>query len=583
MLKIHIHNSRSVIEGEISNDWNENKEFHAAIRLAMSYDVPGADYSPLYKEDKWDGKMSVYRKMEKSFPTGCTRRLTDLLKEKGIPYKLIDERKKPNQNINLSTCLEEKGKSLYWYQEKAVEQSLKIGRGILAIGTGGGKTITSCELLARIRSAPFLFYVPSISLLRQTHSEFTKYLRVDGKPPHIGFVGAGVYDINPNGINVITYQTALAAFGQIYKETTHKLEANPLAGEKVKKTLEQLQYEFENSKQVYNQAFEAATLKYTDIKSDPKARPKDFDRAVNKEVSDAKKLMTKSEKSLSTRLQSIKNKANIRRLITSSKGFIVDEAHIAAVIIEFLGEQAASAYWRFGVSGTPFREDNQEIRIEGTMGKKLIELSSSDLIELGVLVPAHIYQIKLNYLAPEDKNDTYQDAYRKNIVHNWERNFRIKQFAEAFKEINKPVLILVEHIEHGQILEQMIKDSIFIAGSDKGEDDASSAERDYRRRILNETEANNVILIATQWAYVGIDAPAITTLILAGSCQSAVSLYQMIGRVLRKSDATGKDKAYVIDFNDREDNLHQHSVYRKKVFKRESNWVFNQINIKSVV
>ena len=81
----------------------------------------------------------------------------------------------------------------------------------------------------------------------------------------------------------------------------------------------------------------------------------------------------------------------MRNLISSCNAFIVDEAHVASVVIEELGKQAKNAYYRLGLSGTPWRMDNQEIRIEGTLGRKIIEVSASDLIELGFLVPPKIF------------------------------------------------------------------------------------------------------------------------------------------------------------------------------------------------
>lgn len=574
MLKLIVTNTTSFIEGEISDIWEERKEFGGELRKVLGYQVLGADFSPKFKEGLWDGLITLYQWRTKSFPTGCLMRVVKLLEEKNIEFEIEDTRIKPKKNINLTTFLAEQGKSLYFYQENAVDKAHKVGRGIVAMATGAGKTISACELLARISTAPFLFYVPSISLLRQTHREFSKYLRVDGKPAHIGFIGAGVCDVNAKGINVITYQTALSAFNEIYNKKKDCIENNDLAGEVVKKTVEELQQESDAARIAFNKALKNAELKHKHLKIDgqPKTQ-KQYERAVAKEVATFKKIKDTSQRILDNRLESMRNKKNIRGLITNARGFLVDEAHVAAVIIESLGNHAANAYWRIGLSATAFREDNQEIRIEGTMGRKLVEITASDLIDLGFLVPPTIYQIKIEHLEP---CVDYRDGYRKHIINCWERNYRIKQFAEAFKEAGRPVLILVEQLAHGEILEGMIKDSVFVAGKDN-EDDPDAAERDYRRRMLNEVEANNIILIATQWANVGIDAPAISTLILAGSCQSAVAVYQMVGRALRKSDDTGKTDAVIIDFNDKESSFHTHSNYRKRVYERERSWKFKRV------
>ena len=232
-------------------------------------------------------------------------------------------------------------------------------------------------------------------------------------------------------------------------------------------------------------------------------------------------------------------------------------------------------------SATPWRTDNQEIRIEGTLGRKIIELSASDLIERGFLVPPKIFMVNCEYF---EEAKTYQEVYSLNIVNNWERNYRIKQFAEELKANSKPTLILVERKEHGEILEGMIEDAVFVPGGDKGFDDPTDEEKNYRRRMLNAVENNDIVLIATQWANVGVDAPKISCLILAGSNQSSVTTYQQVGRVLRcvgkdieDSKTNGKECAIIVDFYSNQKNLKTHSNMRKKVYKNERAWKFYDI------
>ena len=198
------------------------------------------------------------------------------------------------------------------------------------------------------------------------------------------------------------------------------------------------------------------------------------------------------------------------------------------------------------------------------------------LIELGYLVPPKIFVCNV---AEVHDGDTYADIYSNNIVNNWERNFRIKQFAEAFKEAKRPTIILVERREHGFLLEGLIEDSVFVPGGDKGVDDPTDEEKNYRRRMLNAVENNEIVLIATQWANVGVDAPKISVLILAGSNQSSVTTYQQVGRVLRcvgkdieQSVENGKPDAVIIDFMPEQKNLKTHCLMRKKVYRNERAW-----------
>jgi superfamily II DNA or RNA helicase len=215
------------------------------------------------------------------------------------------------------------------------------------------------------------------------------------------------------------------------------------------------------------------------------------------------------------------------------------------------------------------------------LGRKIIQVSASDLIERGFLVPPKIFICKIS---EQHHANTYPEIYTSNIVNNWERNFRIKQFAEEFKQKGRPTLILVERREHGSILESMIEDAVFVPGGDKGEEDPTDEEKNYRRRMLNAVENNEIILIATQWANVGVDAPRISCLVLAGSNQSSVTTYQQVGRVLRcvgknieESIKNGKPDAIILDFSSDQKNLKTHVNMRKKVYKNERAWTLTEL------
>jgi superfamily II DNA or RNA helicase len=284
----------------------------------------------------------------------------------------------------------------------------------------------------------------------------------------------------------------------------------------------------------------------------------------------------KSQSAWDNRQNILFQKSQVRDVIKNCNALIIDEAHLAAVVTEEIGNQAKNAYYRLGLSATPFRTDNQEIRIEGTLGGKVCEVSASDLVERGYLVPPKIFVVNIDTVEP---GQTYHEVYNLNIVNCWERNFRIKQFAEAMKKRGTPTLILVERMEHGNILEGMIEDAVFVPGGDKGEIDPSDEEKNYRRRMLNAVENNEIVLIATQWANVGVDAPKISCLILAGTNSSPVTTYQQVGRVLRcvgkdveDSIKNGKPEAIIFDFASSHKNLRSHVNMRKKVYKNERAW-----------
>ena len=573
MIAINVFNNKSVLYNEDNPSGRIDTSIQEAIRKELSYDVPDAEWSEKYKQGIWDGKISLYNKREQSFPTGLTNKIKEFFDIVSIPYKFVDKRPKPVKNYPV-TC-DFGGKELRDYQLNSGLIANKLQRGMLALCTGAGKTMTSCEIFSKLSVAPVVFIVPAIELLKQTQKEFEKYLRLQDKPVKVGIAGGGLCDLNMNGVNVITYQTALISFNKKYQERGNKIVDDISAGDGQSKSNQQIIDEFEKTKLIYESSLKLAKKAYEKLP---------FKEAEKKIKADTKLPLNaykKAEIALNRRKSIIEQKKEVRDLIKTCQAFIVDEAHVASVVIEELGNYAENAFYKLGLSGTPWRTDNQEIRIEGALGRKIIEVSASDLIERGFLVKPKIFLCKINEVSD---GNTYAEIYNGNIVNNWERNFRIKRFAEGFKNNNRPTLILVERREHGFILESMIEDSVFVPGGDKGEEDPTDEEKNYRRRMLNAVENNEIILIATQWANVGVDAPKISCLILAGSNQSSVTTYQQVGRVLRcvgkdinDSISNGKPDAIIVDFFSDQKNMKTHSNLRKRVYKNERAWEFYEV------
>ena len=65
------------------------------------------------------------------------------------------------------------------YQLKSVKEALKFGRGIIKLGTGGGKTLTIASLLMSLYSnnpkIKILILVPDLGLVNQTYKDFEDY------------------------------------------------------------------------------------------------------------------------------------------------------------------------------------------------------------------------------------------------------------------------------------------------------------------------------------------------------------------------------------------------------------------------
>ena len=587
MFFINVYNDKSVVYDDQHPQGKLEHMYQEALRVELAYDVPDAEWSAKFKQGQWDGKISIYNKREQSFPTGLTNKVKKLFDLLNIEYKFVDKREKPQ--LNFPVDVDFGGKELRDYQLSSGVLSKKFQRGMLALCTGAGKTMTSCQIFKELSVSPVVFIVPAIELLKQTQKEFEKYLRLNGQPIKVGIAGGGLCEINLEGINVITYQTALNSHNKKYVENQKKVVDDNIEGSK---TSVQLQNECEAAHTAYKKSVDKANITLKDLRQeyidaqdnqrkDAETIRKKYERSLNLATKLELAAYKKAKTAWDNRQDILFQKAQVREVLSECQAFIVDEAHVASVVIEELGKYAKNAFYKLGLSGTPWRTDNQEIRIEGALGRKIIQVSASDLIERGFLVPPKIFICKVN---EQHHANTYPEIYTSNIVNNWERNFRIKQFSEEFKQKGRPTLILVERREHGSILESMIEDAVFVPGGDKGEEDPTDEEKNYRRRMLNAVENNEIILIATQWANVGVDAPRISCLVLAGSNQSSVTTYQQVGRVLRcvgkdieESIKNGKPDAIILDFSSDQKNLKTHINMRKKVYKNERAWTITEL------
>lgn len=257
-----------------------------------------------------------------------------------------------------------------------------------------------------------------------------------------------------------------------------------------------------------------------------------------------------------------KNKAKITKAIKSAEMIIYDECQfIATQTIQSINNASTSAYYKYGFSGTPFRDDNSDILLEAVCGPKIIDVTATELIRDGWLVQPTIHLISV---PPYDGKlpDKYPSIYKTFIVENEVRNDKIIKCAKKLIAKKRKVLILVKNIRHGEILLSKMDEDVvvyFVKG------DVSS---DERNRIREEFVNGKIDLIIASVVYdQGINLPNLDALILAGSGKSSTRALQRIGRVIRPCE--GKKDAIVIDFIDDAKYLMNHTARRVDIYRTE--------------
>ena len=250
------------------------------------------------------------------------------------------------------------------------------------------------------------------------------------------------------------------------------------------------------------------------------------------------------------------DKERVRELIKNTKVMICDEVqHWSSETCQIVSDNCSNAYYRFGISGTPYRDHGDDILIDACFGKTISDINASFLIKKGFLVKPKICFVHTS----GSFKGNYHQVYSEAIVNNDYRNNLIKNIAVNMIESGRQVLVLVKHIDHGKILEGLIPNSKFIHGS------SSRATRkehlDYMREGGSHVTISSIIFDE------GIDVKPLDGLILAGSGKSSTRALQRIGRVIRKHD--NKSDAFVVDFFDNVKYLKNHSKKRRKMYLTE--------------
>jgi superfamily II DNA or RNA helicase len=257
----------------------------------------------------------------------------------------------------------------------------------------------------------------------------------------------------------------------------------------------------------------------------------------------------------------------IQKLIAECKGVVGDEIHHASskVFKEVL-RFAKQAYWKYGFSATPYREDGQEMMIQALFGKKLVQVSASYLIKHNFLVKPYIFDVHINKNPNLDEFNSYSNIYTQSIVNNEVMNKLVIELANYFEKNNITTLILVQQYTHGDNLKAIRPDLVFIKGNQP---------KKQRKQALKDLKDGTIkIAIATTLPDERLDIKRLGAVIVAGGGKSITRVYQRVGRALRKF--SNKDKAIVILFRHKCKFLEKHGKRVCSLLKKEKEFVVQQ-------
>ena len=265
-----------------------------------------------------------------------------------------------------------------------------------------------------------------------------------------------------------------------------------------------------------------------------------------------------------TTLHSRIKKSEFKKLAETTIGFVADECHHSSSNSWYeVFNSLPNALIRLGLTGTVDKKNPvNEMRLYSCTGEIINKISNDYLIEQGF--SAKPICILFTVTTPELEGEIYADAYSLGVVESEERLDCITKICEKETNDGNIVLILVEHIDHGEIireeLERLKKRVFFTNGT---------LTSDKRQELLDDLKDSKIdVLISTAILDEGVDVSNINAVIYARGMKSTRKLLQGLGRGLRKKEDGSKLRFY--DFiDDMHSALLSHSLNRYEVLKAE--------------
>jgi len=252
-----------------------------------------------------------------------------------------------------------------------------------------------------------------------------------------------------------------------------------------------------------------------------------------------------------------------QRLLASTGGLIVDEAHTLPASTFWRVSQACGAYWRLGLSATPLdREDRRSILTVAALGPIIYRVPPQDLIAAGAVARPRITMVPYQHPRPTPGSRRKWDkVYRDGVSRNAHRN---RFTASVVVRAAKPSLVFVKHTKHLFSLQAALQQEGLVTEVAHGKH--SSWKRRETMEAANRGDVDAVV--CTVVFQKGIDIPELRSVVNAAAGRSAIASLQRLGRGMRNTPS--KDEFELWDIADEGDPmLEKHSRTREKTYRDE--------------
>ena len=237
---------------------------------------------------------------------------------------------------------------------------------------------------------------------------------------------------------------------------------------------------------------------------------------------------------------------------------IIDEAHrCGARQFQTVAKMMVNADYRIGLSATPFvKTPYENLCLQGITGGVIFEITASELIKRGVLAKPFFKFVEIREPGMANLKH-WLDVYEQGIVRNQVRNEAVVTAALQLIKMNKKPLVIVQYIEHMEILEKML-----LAAGVRPKVASGVMGSEERARSLKQLGSGRIdTIVCTSIFDEGIDVKEVGGVVMAAGTKSAPAFFQRTGRAIRKKE--NDNRAVVIDFMD-----YQHPMLTKHSRRR---------------
>lgn len=241
----------------------------------------------------------------------------------------------------------------------------------------------------------------------------------------------------------------------------------------------------------------------------------------------------------------------VLEFLRRQQGVMVDECHVVpAGTFWKVVNSLPTAYYRYGFSGTPFaRSDSKSIYVIAALGPTIHRVTATELIGKGLLAKPNIRLVPVQHAAPASTKgaSTWGAVYKSAVVHSHVRNATLVRISAIAA---KPALLFVKSLEHGRILEKLVRARGARVEFVWGAHDTPQRWAAIRRLVHGDVD----VLICNVIFQVGVDIPELQSVIIGSGGKSAIMVLQNTGRGTRRHAHDGsvtKDEFSVYDIQDR--------------------------------